>query len=195
MTQITAFHGHKCAAQGTKAQVALALHAAGVDANANGYLMFEDGTGRAVDLDLSGDAQAIAARYAPPPPVAGAQAADAAKGGAAPQPRGRGRPKLGVTAREITLLPRHWEWLASQRGGASATLRRLVDEARKAETINPATARDAAYRFASAIAGDLPQFEDAMRSLYAGDSAACAAHIAPWPDDIRRYFWALAHPA
>ncbi|MGH1329852.1 MAG: DUF2239 family protein [Paracoccaceae bacterium] len=178
---ITAFHGHRKIASGAPLDVAQALAAAGADPNANGYLVFHDADGRAVDLDLSGGAQAIAARYRRKP------AADEPSPRGRVQGRGRGRPKLGVTAREITLLPRHWEWLATQRGGASATIRRLVDEARKDEAAldNAPGQRDAAYRFLSAIGGDLPGFEEAVRALYANEPNDFAAKISNWPRDIR----------
>lgn len=113
----------------------------------------------------------------------------------------RGRPKLGVVAREVTLLPRQWEWLATQPGGASATLRRLVDDARKA--IHPRqrrrAAQEAAYRFMQAIAGDLPGYEEATRALFADDRLAFEERIGPWPEDIRIYavrlaFGPLPHP-
>jgi hypothetical protein len=103
----------------------------------------------------------------------------------APEP-GPGRPKLGVIAREVTLLPRHWDWLARQRGGASAALRRLVDSARKADAgaTARAEAKAAVYRLLSALAGDLPGFEAAARALFADDAAGFAAHTQVWPPDI-----------
>lgn len=111
------------------------------------------------------------------------------------QPRGRGRPKLGVIGREVTLLPRHWEWLSAQPGGASVALRRLVDEARRSS----APARDArlaqerAYRVMSALAGDRPGYEEALRALFAGDRPRLEAHISDWPSDIREYTLHLAY--
>jgi hypothetical protein len=134
-------------------------------------LVFDGATAKVVDLDLRGTEQDIVARLAPP----------------AASPPGRGRPKLGVTPREVTLLPRHWEWLASQPGGASVTLRRLVDNARKAAAgADEARARaEAAYRFMSTMAGDLPGFEEATRALFAKDRAGLESHMAPWPPDIR----------
>jgi hypothetical protein len=136
-----------------------------------------------IDLDLRGNAADIAARLAgpaeaPSPPNA---------------PRGRGRPKLGVVPREVTLLPRQWEWLAAQSGGASQTLRRLVDAARRADAgqTEAKAARERAYRFMSAIAGDLPGFEDASRALFAGDRAAFADRMATWPHDVRAHALAL----
>ena len=91
-----------------------------------------------------------------------------------------------MVAREVTLLPRHWEWLARQPGGASITLRRLVEAARKGDT-GAADARartEAAYRFMAAMAGDLPGFEEAARALFAGDRARLEIHMSQWPPDI-----------
>ncbi|GGE26374.1 hypothetical protein GCM10011360_13440 [Primorskyibacter flagellatus] len=155
-------------ARGTRAEIAHALLA---QADPQ-VLIFSDETGRETDLDLSGGAEAVAARY------------DEA-------PR-RGRPRLGVTAREVTLLPRHWDWLATQRGGASATLRRLVEAASKGD--DAPRRRDACYRFCSALAGNLPGFEEAMRALYAGDPAAFRAHAARWPEDLRAHALSLWSP-
>jgi hypothetical protein len=136
-----------------------------------GVLVFDRATGRVVDLDLRGGPEAVAARYRRP---------DAA-------PRERGRPKLGVVAREVTLLPRHWDWLGGQPGGASAALRRLVDGAmRERESADRARrAAETGYRFMSALAGDLPGFEEASRALFAGDATAFAARIQAWPADVR----------
>ncbi|PHY22247.1 DUF2239 family protein [Caulobacter sp. BP25] len=159
------FHGHDRVAVGTHLEVALATRALASQA---GVLVFGP-DGRVIDLDLSGSPEDIAARLTP------AQSA-----------RGRGRPKLGVVAREVTLLPRHWDWLASQPGGASVALRKLVEAASRAaegpDRIR--SAREAAYRFASAIGGDLPGFEEAMRALFAGHDAAFEARIEAWPTDI-----------
>jgi hypothetical protein len=104
-------------------------------------------------------------------------------------PRGPGRPKLGVVAREVTLLPRHWEWLNAQRGGASVALRKVVDEARRAsgDRDRERAARDAAYRFMSAMAGDRRGFEEASRALFAGDRPRFEQHTVAWPEDIRTY--------
>ena len=89
-------------------------------------------------------------------------------------PRGPGRPKLGVVAREITLLPRHWDWLAQQKGGASVAIRKLVDEARRVNEDGDRIrlAQEAAYRFMSAMAGNRPHYEEAIRALFAADSAS-----------------------
>ena len=104
-----------------------------------------------------------------------------------PSPRGPGRPKLGVVAREVTLLPRHWEWLAQQSGGASVALRKLVDEARRAgeDRDRVRQAQEAAYRFMSAMAGNKANYEDAIRALFAGEAARFENLIAEWPADVR----------
>ena len=112
----------------------------------------------------------------------------------AAEPRGRGRPRLGVVAREVTLLPRHWDWLGLQPGGASVALRRLVEEARRAsgDRDRVRAAQDAAYCFISAIAGNLPGFEEAARALFAYDRRRFADLIAGWPEDVRDYAIQLA---
>jgi hypothetical protein len=162
----TAFAGDRIVARGTRGAVARVL----AERDETGVLIFSDETGRETDLDLSGGAEAVAARY--------------------PDAPRRGRPKLGVVAREVTLLPRHWDWLATQRGGASAALRRLVEEASRGD--DGRLRRDAAYRFCSAIAGNLPGFEEAMRQLYSGDRIAFRSAVAAWPSDIRRHALSLA---
>ena len=113
---------------------------------------------------------------------------------AAAEPRGRGRPKLGVVAREVTLLPRHWEWLGAQPGGASVALRKLVDEARRAsgDVDRARAARDAAYHFMSVMAGNLAGFEEASRALFADDRRRFVGLVAGWPDDIRDHVVKLA---
>jgi hypothetical protein len=185
----TAFDGARRIAGGAPAEVALAVRAALAEAPAAPVLTFDDATGRVIDLDLRGSAEDIARRLAPAA-VPGDEPAEA---------RGRGRPKLGVVAREVTLLPRHWEWLSGQRGGASPALRRLVDEARRAQGDGrpPREAQEAAYRFMSAMAGDLPGFEEAIRALFAADADRLAAQMSPWPADIQAYVrkLALSEPA
>ena len=165
-----AFDGARRIAGGTLAEAAIAVkHALARDPAAT-LLVFDGETGRVVDLDLRGGTADVRDRYATPP---------------AP-PVGRGRPKLGVVAREVTLLPRQWDWLARQPGGASVTLRRLVDEARKAgaEGERAQLRRDAAYRFMAAMAGDLPGFEEASRALFSGDRDRLADLISTWPPDV-----------
>jgi hypothetical protein len=111
------------------------------------------------------------------------------------EPRGRGRPRLGVVAREVTLLPRHWEWLNAQPGGASVALRKLVDDARRSsgDRDRQRAARDAAYHFMSAMAGNLPHFEEASRALFADDRRRFTGQIATWPADIRDHVVKLAY--
>ncbi|MDP9586039.1 UNVERIFIED_ORG: hypothetical protein J2791_005354 [Burkholderia contaminans] len=183
----TVFDGHRRLVSGPLATVALAVRQAAGDATPGTILIFDDATGRAIDLDLRGTADEIRARYAGAP-------ADASAPAGADEPRGRGRPKLGVVSREVTLLPRHWDWLAAQPGGASVALRKLVEDARRthaaADRRRDAQAR--AYHFMSAIAGDLPGFEEAARALYANDLARLAELIAGWPDDVRDHALALA---
>ncbi len=144
-------------------------------------VIFDDSSGRPIDLDLRGTEQDIVARLPAPVPDVQPDAETA------PGPRGRGRPKLGVVAREVTLLPRHWEWLAAQPGGASVALRKLVDEARRSsgDRDRQRAARDAAYHFMSVMAGNLPGFEEASRALFADDRRRFAGLIAGWPGDIR----------
>ena len=158
----TAFEGQRRLISGTLAEVALALKHAGRPAAAP-IIIFSEASGRPIDLDLRGSDDEILARLpnsAPASPVPAAEAIE---------PRGRGRPKLGVIAREVTLLPRHWEWLNAQPGGASVALRKLVDEARRAngDRDRLRLARDAAYHFMSTMAGNLANFEEASRALIA----------------------------
>lgn len=193
----TAFAGRRLLISGSLADVAIAVaRSAGA---ADAVLVFDDVTGDVVDLDLSGSDAEILQRLSEPPrsfvgryrPDAGATT----RAGAVEDGRKtRGRPKLGVVAREVTLLPRQWEWLALQPGGASAALRRLVENARKA--VNPGqqrqAAQEAAYRFMQAIAGDLPDYEEATRCLFADDLAGLEERIAHWPADVRTYAMRLA---
>lgn len=184
----TAFVGQRRLASGTAGEVALAVKRATQPLD-QPIIIFDDGTGRSIDFDLRGEDREVLARLeklAPPP--AGTAEAPA-------EPRGRGRPKLGVVAREVTLLPRHWEWLNAQAGGASVALRKLVDEARRASGAKDRErqARDAAYHFMSTMAGDLPQFEEASRALFADDRRRFTGLIADWPTDIRDHIVKLAY--
>jgi len=146
--------------------------------------VFDDATGSRLDLDLrpdAGDAAPPAEPAAPAPP---------------PQ-RSVGRPRLGVVAREVTLLPRHWDWLNRQPGGASVALRRLVDEARHVHRERDAlrAAREATYRCMTEMAGNLPGFEEATRALFAGDGTQFNLLIEPWPQDLRDYLLQLSASA
>jgi hypothetical protein len=181
----TVFEGPQLLVSGPLNEVAFAVKRA-EQRGSERIAIFSDATGRAIDLDLRGPDDEIAARLPPAP---------AALEAAAPsEPRGRGRPKLGVVAREVTLLPRHWEWLTTQPGGASVSLRKLVEAARRAngDKDRSRAARDAAYHFMSAMAGNLPDFEEASRALFADDRRRFTALIAAWPDDIRDHIVRLA---
>ena len=175
----TAFAGSRRLARGGIVDVALAVKAAEARGEAP-IVVFDDASGTVIDFDLRGSAAEVAARLAPQvppgPPEAGAGEA-----------RGRGRPRLGVVAREVTLLPRHWDWLAAQPGGASQVLRRLVDQARRADegASDVKAARERTYRFMRVVAGDLAGYEEAIRALFAGDRAGLDARMADWPADIR----------
>jgi hypothetical protein len=181
----TAFEGPQRLVTGTLAEVALAAKRAG---QAAPIIIFNDATGRSLDLDLRGSDDEIIARLpkAAPAPVEPESPAS--------EPRGRGRPKLGVVAREVTLLPRHWEWLNARPGGASVALRKLVDEARRAngDRDRQRAARDAAYHFMSTMAGNLANFEEASRALFADDRRRFTGLIADWPTDIRDHIVKLA---
>lgn len=188
--QFTAFVGQRRLASGPLAEIALAVMKAGQESVAEPILIFDDATGRPIDLDLRGTKRDVIARL----PVPAVNLEPAADEESATEPRGRGRPKLGVVAREVTLLPRHWEWLASQPGGASVALRKLVDEARRVsgDRDRHRAARDAAYHFMSAMAGNLPGFEEASRALFADQRRRFSEHIAGWPGDIRDHIVKLA---
>ncbi|HEX6894919.1 MAG TPA: DUF2239 family protein [Bryobacteraceae bacterium] len=171
----TAFQELRKVGSGTAGEIAVFLK----DRPQGQTLVFNDETGTQVDFDLRGTATEIAGRYAE------SQSAET---------RGRGRPRLGVVAREVTLLPRHWDWLNSQPGGASVALRKLVDEARRttSDRDRVRAAQEAAYRFMSAVAGNLPGFEESTRALFAYDRRRFADLIAGWPDDVRDYAIQLA---
>jgi hypothetical protein len=175
-SRYTAFIGPKRLAGGALADVAVAAKATAD----SGILIFEDATGRQIDLDLRGSEAEIRRRYA-------AEAED--------QSRKRpGRPRLGVMPREVTLLPRHWDWLNAQPGGASVALRKLIDEARRsrAGADRRRAAQEAAYRFMSAMAGNEAGFEEAARALFAGDRPRFEAETASWPVDLRNHARHLA---
>lgn len=182
----TAFQGSRRLASGPAGEVALVVKRMAPQPD-QAIIIFEDDTGRAIDFDLRGGDREVLARLAKlvPPPVEETPPSE---------PRGRGRPKLGVVAREVTLLPRHWEWLSAQAGGASVALRKLVEEARRAsgDKDRARQARDAAYHFMSTMAGNLPQFEEASRALFAEDRRRFTALIADWPADIRDHIVKIA---
>lgn len=176
---------------GSPSEVALAVKAA-LAANAEQQiLVFDAVTSRPVDFDLRGDPADIISRLAPRP----AAEPEAAPGQATSNRPGR--PKLGVVAREVTLLPRHWDWLASQPGGASVSLRKLVEAARRQQGAGEdrRRAQESAYRFMSAMTGNEPGFEEATRALFAGDRDRFTGLIAGWPQDLRDHIVVLAEQA
>ena len=162
---VTVFYKHEVIARGSPEEFAGALRGMEPLSRSSDLLAFDDETGVQVDLDLD----------------------------AVPPPRPRGRPSLGVEAREVTLLPRHWEWLAKQPGGASVSLRKLVEAAIR-QGRSEGECRDAAYRFLSVMAGDWPFFEDAIRALYQGDRGRFETHARFWPEAVRNHARALAWP-
>lgn len=141
------------------------------------FLILDNTTGREVDFDLQGTLDEVLAREIP-----------------SLEPRGPGRPKLGVVGREVGLLDRHWAWLDEQPNGVSAALRRIVEEAMKREPAKQRARamREALGRVMTSLAGDRPHFEEAMRALYAKDDARLEELVARWPKDIRELVLARA---
>lgn len=188
-TSYTSFQGDRRLASGPLHVVALAVKLGAERSSAKPILIFDDSTGRSIDIDTRGSDDEVLARYAP------ARTDQESESEATPDaPRGRGRPKLGVVAREVTLLPRHWEWLAGQPGGPSVVLRKLVEEARRthAERDKTRANQERAYHFMSAMAGDMRGFEEATRALFANDAAKFGELIAAWPADVRDHATRLA---
>ena len=185
----TAFAGSARIASGELRHVALKAKQAFDLHPDRPVLVFDDADGRTVEVPLELPAADLLRLLAQPQLAASTDAA--------PAPRRPGRPKLGVVAREITLLPRHWDWLAAQPGGASVALRRLVEDARKVSSGDDRrrAAQEATFRFMQAMAGDLPGFEEASRALFAGDVARFEEHVARWADDVRDHATWLATDA
>jgi hypothetical protein len=178
-----AFAGHTCVASGALAVVARETKKL-LDAHSDcAVLILDAATSEPIEVDFRGTLDDVIARVSPSPVEKAAE-----------KPAVPGRPKLGVVAREVTLLPRHWEWLSEQPGGASVTLRKLVDEARRS-TAGEASlrrAREACYRFMTTMAGDEPNYEEALRALFAGDGEQFDALTEQWPPDVRDHARCLA---
>lgn len=176
---LVAFEGSRLLTTGAAGDIALDVKRALEDPRREPVLLFDIETSEQIDLALDGSEAEVAARYAPAEP---------------PATRTRGRPRLGVVAREITLLPRHWEWLNAQPGGASVALRRLVDEARRRNDgrDRQRVARESVYRFIAAMAGNRPGFEEAARALFAGEAERFDAIVDEWPADVRDHTRRLA---
>lgn len=197
---IIAFDGDTRLASGPLADVARAVKAS-ADAGSPGHLLvFDAGTSQPIELDLRGTIDDVLARLpSPPAPSSTPEVSDPQEVGPAPNPSrsGPGRPRLGVVAREITLLPRHWQWLSEQPGGASVTIRRLVEEARGVSTDRDRRrrAQESAYRFLTAMLGDHAGYEEATRALFAGDATRFAECASAWPKDLREHAVQLANAA
>ena len=178
-TSCTAFAGSVRIASGELREVVLAAKAVWDRDKWAQVLIFDDLTSELVEVDLNGSPEDVRRRVAE---------------GAADEPRKPGRPKLGVVAREVTLLPRHWDWLASQPGGASVALRKLVEQARVTNQGRDRRrrAKEAAYRFISAMAGNEPGFEEATRALFAGRKDRFDEMVEAWPADVREHAKKLA---
>lgn len=186
-----AFLGTQLFASGSLSEVALALRANLRKKPNLMPLVFEDETGNQVELDLRGTAAEVKARYTDKSP-----SEEPAPSEVSQPATGRGRPRLGVIAREVTLLPDHWNWLASQPGGASVALRKLVHEAKQVSAERDLRRRidERTYKVMVALAGNLPKFEDASRALFAGELDRMATIVKAWPADIKDYVIRLAKP-
>ncbi|MFH0883534.1 MAG: DUF2239 family protein [bacterium] len=178
----TLFAGHRQLAHGALNAVVLRARKAMEEGKQERFALYDDATGRRLDVDLHGSEEDVIARLAEHPQVPKEVSSTLQKSGP-------GRPRLGVVSREVSLLPRHWEWLSTQRGGASATIRRLVDEARRNENGRDIIRRtqEAVDRFLWDMAGDFPHFEEVTRALYARDLPRLTTLIEEWPDDVRDY--------
>jgi hypothetical protein len=189
-TPYIAFDGDRCIASGALRTVARAAKET-LDRRKDAAVLVFDSSSGPVEIDFRGSVDAVLARLPDP------DGAVATEDASSPAPRGPGRPKLGVVAREVTLLPRHWEWLAQQSGGASVALRRLVDEARRANKDKDRVrqAREAAYRFIAAMGENKPHYEEVARALFAGDAERFQAWTAAWPADVRDHARRLAATA
>jgi hypothetical protein len=183
------FQGSRFVAGGKLADVALAIKGLSSEAHPEGVLIFDNASGRVVDVDFRGDAAEMLARLPAETPIPSEPPEDAR--------RGPGRPKLGVVAKEVTLLPRHWEWLSAQPGGASVALRKLVEDARRANAGRDRMrqAQERAYRFLSATLANAPNLEEAERALFAGQQAAFEGLSGIWPADLRKHVLLLAEDA
>jgi hypothetical protein len=190
-TAYIAFDGDRQIASGDLREVARAAKQTLDLRNDTSILVFDGRTSGPIEIDFRGTVDDVLARL---PDIAAAPAVEEA---ALPAPRGPGRPKLGVVAREVTLLPRHWEWLAQQSGGASVALRRLVDEARRANKDKDRIrqAQEAAYRFIAAMAENKPHYEEVARALFAGDAERFETWTTTWPADVRDHARRLAAAA
>ncbi|RUT33517.1 DUF2239 family protein [Paenibacillus zeisoli] len=187
----TAFLGTRIVASGSLHHVVTTVKGALDDRDLAQLLVFDDSTGKQIDVDFRGKTDDVLAR-------SGGLSGDLSGTEVNPEPARRiGRPKLGVVSGEVTLLPRHWDWLKSQPGGASVTLRKLVEEARRTgeDQSRIRGSQEAAYCFMTAMAGNFPHYEEALRELYAGNSERFNQIIDDWAPDIRDHIQRLAAKA
>ena len=177
MLEYIAFLGTDFLARGELTHVVRAVKAALDQGAEESVALFDAATSRPVQIDFSGTEAEVLQRI--------------------PRPRSAAPARPGVVAREVTLLPRHWDWLDTQPGGASVALRKLVElaarDARGADAQR--AARDAAYRFMHELMGDAPGFEEASRALFAANGERFRSLVADWPQDVRAHLLELAGPA
>ncbi len=183
METYIAFEGSRHIASGDLVAVAVAAKSVLDRSGEASVLIFDQQTSQLAEIDFRGTPEDVRARLSHPP--------------AAAPLRGPGRPKLGVVAREVTLLPRHWDWLNGQPGGASVALRKLIDNARKTNGGKDLRrkAQESAYRFLTVMAGNEAGFEEALRALFAGKRQRFEECTESWPPDIRAHAFQLALPA
>jgi uncharacterized protein len=193
--QCTAFEGSRCIASGDLMQVATKVKEIIDRGEHASVLIFDDFSSELIEVDFRGIMEDVLKRLEKP--TARVESTAASLNTDQSPRRGPGRPKLGVVSREVTLLPRHWDWLNSQPGGASVALRKLVEEARRVNRDRDKVrySQEAAYRFMSAMAGNLPGFEEAIRALFAGKSERFYDLIDSWPVDIRDHSRKLSSAA
>lgn len=191
----TAFIENQCVASGNLFKVARKVKKIIDQDRQASVLIFDNVTGELVEVDFRGNIEEVLERLKKT--TAEGESANASFDPDQRSQRGPGRPKLGVVSREVTLLPRHWDWLNSQPGSASVALRKLIEEARRVNSSRDKVrhSQEVAYRFMSAMAGNFPGFEETTRALFAGDFNNFHRLMAPWPKDIRDYTLKLAEAA
>ncbi|MBS1957481.1 MAG: DUF2239 family protein [Cyanobacteria bacterium SZAS-4] len=197
----TSFAGSRMIATGSLFEVALQSKARLDAGEQENILIFDDETSNVIEIDFRGQIETFKSRLAEHCTNATVHAGTtnntettySTESGA----RGRGRPKLGVVAREVTLLPRHWEWLNQQPGGASVALRKLVEEAKRTNIYKDERrfAQNSTYKFMSAMAGNSTGFEEATRALFAANKHQFHEHMKSWPSDIKAHIQKISEKA
>jgi hypothetical protein len=191
----TAFDGNRCIASGELVKVAKKVKGIIDQGEVGSVLIFDDITSELIEMDFRGTLEDVLQKIRKPERIV--ETGDTLLNKESAIQRGPGRPKLGVIPREVTLLPRHWDWLNSQSGGASVALRKLVEEARRmhSERDKVRFSQEVVYRFMHAMAGDLAGFEEVTRALFAGNREKFTEIVALWPVDIRNYVYKLSSNA